>query len=336
MPRGSSVLSPTERAPVPMKNHVGGRRSLALTASLLFAYQTVQAGVEAEALRCEYRNNPQGIDEILPRLSWRLDADGARGVRQTAYHILVASSAALLKKGTGDLWDSGKTSSDASIQIAYAGRPLASRQACFWKVRVYDQDGKASPWSEPATWTMGLLQPGDWQARWIGKDEAAQDNRLAGCAWIGYPEGTKDTTAAPGLRYYRRTFEWPAGRVPRKAELVLAGDNSFECWVNGEQALNGHEENREGHGLLQRPRPFRALPQRREDQRRRAVAGAHALYEARVLCDVRRDPPAQARQQRAGRLAGQRPGSMKPRGAPYSSSTRPQARCPHRWPSRSA
>jgi len=219
------------------------KKCLLINATIVLA-TAVSAGfwpyrTEVESLRCEYRKNPQGIDESLPRLSWQLDSDGARGVRQTAYHILVASSAAQLEKEVGDLWDSGKVESDRSIQVAYEGRPLASRQTCFWKVRVYDQDGNASDWSEPASWTMGLLRPEDWQARWIGKDEAAQDNRLAGCAWIGYPEGTKDTTAAPGLRYYRRAFELPDGRVPRQAELVLAGDNSFECWVNGEPALNG-------------------------------------------------------------------------------------------------
>ena len=196
-------------------------------------------GVEAEHLRCEYRQNPQGIDEAQPRLSWQLDADDARGVRQTAYHVLVASSAELLKKDAGDLWDSGKVASDKSTQVAYAGKPLTSRQTCFWKVRVYDQNGEASEWSDPASWTMGLLQPGDWRARWIGKDETAKDNSLKGCQWIGYAEGLPGVNGAPGLRYYRRTFELPAGQAVKSAELALAGDNKFECWVNGAPALKG-------------------------------------------------------------------------------------------------
>ena len=223
-----------------LKTHVVCCRGLVVVAGFLFANQTVQAEIEAEHLRCEYRNNPQGIDETQPRLNWQLDADDARGIKQTAYQILVASSAALLKKDSGDLWDSGKVASDQSIQIAYAGKPLASRQACFWKVRVYDQDGKASSWSDPASWTMGLLLPSDWQCRWIGKDETPKDNRLTGCSWIGYPEGYKDTTAAPGLRCYRCTFELPAKQTVSKAELSLAGDNSFECWVNGESVMSGH------------------------------------------------------------------------------------------------
>jgi alpha-L-rhamnosidase len=212
---------------------------LALSAGLLLVNQSAHAEVEAEALRCEYRVNPQGIDETQPRLSWQLDADDVRGVKQTAYQILVASSPALLKKSVGDLWDSGKVTSGASVQVSYAGKPLVSRQACYWKVRVYDQDGQASTWSEPATWTMGLLGPGDWQGRWIGKDEAETVVLLEGCSWIGYPEGLRGTDAPPGLRYYRRTFELPAGRTVRRAEMNLAGDNLFSCSINGEHALAG-------------------------------------------------------------------------------------------------
>jgi len=221
-----------------MKTHAVCRRSLTLVAGFLFLNQIAQAGIEVETLRCEYRNNPQGIDEVLPRLSWLLDTD-QRGAKQMAYQILVASTADLLKKNTGDLWDSGKVASDASTQVAYAGKPLASRQTCFWKVRVYDQNGKASDWSDPASWTMGLLQPGDWQCRWIGKDESAQDNRLTECAWIGHAEGLKGTEAAPGLHYYRRSFDFPVGCIVKRADLCLAGDNKFECLVNGQEALKG-------------------------------------------------------------------------------------------------
>ncbi|MBI4325727.1 MAG: glycoside hydrolase family 78 protein [Chloroflexi bacterium] len=117
-------------------------------------------------MRCEYLANPLGIDVTKPRLSWVIQSD-QRGQRQTAYQVLVASTPERLAKDQGDLWDSGKVASDQSIQVEYAGKLLASRQQCFWKVRAWDKDGKPSPWSAPASWTMGLLDPGDWQARWI-------------------------------------------------------------------------------------------------------------------------------------------------------------------------
>jgi alpha-L-rhamnosidase len=124
------------------------------------------AGLQPARLRCEYTDNPLGIDHPQPRLFWQVESDG-RGQRQTAYQILAASSAEQLASAQGDLWDSGKVSSDETAHISYQGKPLASSQRVFWKVRVWDQGGKASAWSTPATWTTGLLETNDWQAAWI-------------------------------------------------------------------------------------------------------------------------------------------------------------------------
>ena len=122
-------------------------------------------------LRCEYRENPLGIDAEKPQLSWIMvdSASGAatRSQKQMAYQILVANSEELLEQNKGDCWDSGKVASDQSIQVEYQGKPLASRMRCYWKVRVWDKDGKPSAWSEPALWTMGLLRDEDWSAKWI-------------------------------------------------------------------------------------------------------------------------------------------------------------------------
>lgn len=106
--------------------------------------------VEPVDLRCECEVNPLGIDSPRPRLFWRLESP-ARGARQTAYQVLVASRADLLERNRGDLWDSGRVVSGQTTFVAYAGKPLASRQDCFWKVRIWDQRGRASAWSAPAT-----------------------------------------------------------------------------------------------------------------------------------------------------------------------------------------
>jgi len=114
--------------------------------------------------------NPQGLDAAQPALSWiSVSSDPAvRGQVQTAYQILVADSAACLDKDTGNLWDSGKVMSDQSTQVAYAGKPLSSHQACYWKVRVWNRDGAESAWSQPGFWTMGFVAPDQWQPDWIG------------------------------------------------------------------------------------------------------------------------------------------------------------------------
>jgi alpha-L-rhamnosidase len=137
---------------------------------LLAAFSLVSpamAGLTPVDLRCDYAVNPLGVDSPSPRLFWELES-GTRGQSQSAYQILVASSGKNLAKDDGDLWDSGKVSSDETIQIPYGGKELKSSQQVFWKVRTWDANGKISAWSKTATWTMGALQGSDWQAKWIG------------------------------------------------------------------------------------------------------------------------------------------------------------------------
>jgi len=163
---------------------------------------------EVHGLRCDYLANPLGIDTRAPALSWRLDS-AARGDRQTAYHILVASSPEKLRRDTGDLWDSGKVSLPQSAFVAYAGRPLASGTACWWKVRVWTSRG-GTGWSEPAKWSMGLLQESDWYARWIGHAPTQK--------------------AFPWLR---RNFELE--QKPRRATAYVNALGYYELYINGKK-----------------------------------------------------------------------------------------------------
>ncbi len=221
--------------------------SLALFALLLGAApQADAASVQPANLRCEFLRNPAGIDAIQPRLTWQLQTQDAkaRGLGQSAYQILVASDSKKLAADQGDLWDSGKVDSDRSLLLHYQGKPLASQQQCFWKVRVWDQDGEVSSWSEPACWSMGLLAPQDWKAKWIGYDEPlkpAEDNPLveAKAQWIWMP-GERGTQTAPiATRYFRRVFQVPADRKVVHGELIMAADNQFATAVNGKHAGSG-------------------------------------------------------------------------------------------------
>ena len=131
------------------------------------------ADLKIVRLTCEYAENPLGVDVSNPRLSWKLESD-ARGRRQSAYRILASSSAERLAAGEGDLWDSGRVTLGETTHVAYRGRKLASSQQVFWKVRVWDEQDNASTWSEPASWTMGLLDESDWRAHWIGSTTDSQ------------------------------------------------------------------------------------------------------------------------------------------------------------------
>jgi len=162
--------------------------------------------------RCEYRVNPLGIDAPQPRLSWILESD-QRGQGQTAYRILVANTTEKLQADDGDLWDSGKVSSGQSLHVPYAGKPLEPLQRCLWKVRVWDRDGAESEWSEPASWTTGLL--GSWEARWIGADVPRQTMPL-----------------------FRREFD--VSRPVKRALASICGLGHYELRLNGRK-VGDHE-----------------------------------------------------------------------------------------------
>lgn len=118
-------------------------------------------------LRCEGSVAPLGIDVPRPRLSWIVPA--RRGILQTGFQILVSSNETLFSKEHVDLWNSGRVSSSNSIGVGYAGKGLASGSRCFWKVRIWDEKGMPSSWSETSSWTVGLLSPSDWQGgQWEG------------------------------------------------------------------------------------------------------------------------------------------------------------------------
>lgn len=184
--------------------------------------------ITIETLRCEHRESPIGIDTPRPRFTWQMRSD-IRGDAQTAYQILVASRGELLDADRGDVWDSGKVASSQSVLVEYDGEALRSSGQYFWKVRVWDRRGRASAWSEPAQFTMGLLRQEDWHARWIyakPDNEALQSHpaimQWPAIVWAKHPPA-----------YMRRTFrrEQPVAR----AVLHAAARGLYELRLNGER-----------------------------------------------------------------------------------------------------
>ncbi len=135
---------------------------------LVFVSKTslaIDPSIHVVSLRCEYREDPEGIDVLIPRLSWIMET-ALRADDQTAYRILIASTPDLLNKDKGDLWDSGKINSSEN-HLEYAGSVLKSRKHCYWKVKIWNSKNKASEWSKTGYWSMGLLSRNEWKGLWI-------------------------------------------------------------------------------------------------------------------------------------------------------------------------
>lgn len=168
-------------------------------------------------LRCEYRVNPLGIDNPEPRLSWTFASD-ARNQVQRAWQIIVSGSPEQLARDNGDVWDSGRIDSSMNINVPYQGAALVTGTRYHWKVRVWDGDGRASEWSEPAWFEAALMSPDDWEADWIG------DGRPA-------PERAEDFYDFIPNTLLRRDFvlDKPIAR----ARLYISGLGYYEAYLNG-------------------------------------------------------------------------------------------------------
>lgn len=215
-----------------MKHHFCSssfRRFLALSGIVQCSPLLLAAGLTATGLRTEYLENPLGIDATPPRLTWRVESD-ERGQRQTACRIIVASTEAGARAGEGDLWDSGILQSDQTVNLPYSGRPLESRQQCFWRVRAWDRDGRPSDWSEVAHWSMGLLNPKDWSAEWIAyRDEEPLHT-------------SREKLHLPPARHYRHRFEVPTSMRVRRATLYFSALGLAECHLNGQRVGDAYFE----------------------------------------------------------------------------------------------
>ncbi|MDE6653268.1 MAG: family 78 glycoside hydrolase catalytic domain [Muribaculaceae bacterium] len=196
------------------------RERISLILLLLLSAAGLRAnGVGVGSLTTEGQMYPLSIETPNPRLSWIITSD-KRDVMQTAYHVLVASSPELLAADKGDLWDSGKVSSDQSVWVEYRGKELADNTRCYWKVKVSTTRGD-SPWSSPAEWGMGIVGEGHWSGRWIG--------------WEGpFEWDIEDSHSRMSSRYLRKEFESRDKEIKR-ATAHISGLGLYELYINGQK-----------------------------------------------------------------------------------------------------
>jgi len=174
----------------------------ALSAGLIVRSARAAEGPLAPVnLRCEYLDNPVGIDVRQPRFAWVL-RHTERAQMQSAYQVLVASSPELLAQSKGDQWDSGQTASADSTQVVYKGKTLESGHSYWWRVRYWDKDGNTSEYSHPASFEMGLLAAEEWKGQWIG-----------------------------GANQLRQEFKLM--EAPRRARAYICGLGYYELRING-------------------------------------------------------------------------------------------------------
>jgi alpha-L-rhamnosidase len=180
----------------------------------------VQAQIQVTNLLTEFLKCPVGIDSKQPRLSWQI-SDSERKSRQSAYEIRVAKDSPIFS-GNYLVWKSGKILSTESLHHVYAGEPLQSGEKYFWQVRVWDYICRPSMWSSVSSWQMGLLNPDDWKAKWIGLD-------------VNYTEPADDRRRLPA-RMVR--CEISMEKTIKSATVFLCGLGFSELYLNGSKVDN--------------------------------------------------------------------------------------------------
>ncbi|MCK5862401.1 MAG: hypothetical protein KAH38_07940, partial [Candidatus Hydrogenedentes bacterium] len=184
----------------------------------------------AKQLRCEGRENPLGVEEQRPVLSWSCVSD-LRSMEQSAFRLLVASDLSLLVPGQADIWDSEKVLSSEQ-RVSYGGSPLQAMDHIVWSVCIWDQEGSASDWSTPATWSMGLLRPEDWKADWITGSKAEAVFEKSSWIWVA----GEDAMGAPvGTAWFIKSIEVRKDVAITSAKMYVAADNSCRIIINGEK-----------------------------------------------------------------------------------------------------
>ena len=183
-------------------------------------------------LRCEYKENPLGIETPTPHLGWEIQSTKSN-LYQTACQVLVADNESILTQGTANIWDSGQIITRESVQFAYSGPELKADKKYFWKVIIWDNYGHKWSSSVIARWQMGLLNNQDWKnAQWIGYEEMPKIDRVVpgihGAVSENIPGTGNDV-----LPLLRKDFT--VGNNLKRATIYVAGLGQFEASLNGKK-----------------------------------------------------------------------------------------------------
>ena len=180
---------------------------------LQFIFFSGFAQLSVGSLLCNNLSNPIGIGTARPQFSWQL-LSNKRDVIQVAYEIRVARSLPELNKNRSFVWNSGQMKSGQSVHVKYQGAPLLSGERYFWQIRSWDNNGEVSPWSIPGLFQMGLLQSGDWKAKWI------------------QPGFLGDTNLRPSPLFRK---EFSATKKIKSATAYITSHGLYEAQINGQR-----------------------------------------------------------------------------------------------------
>jgi len=189
--------------------------------------------LRVENLTCNFTERPMGIESPAPMLGWQIKSSG-RNIMQSAYHIVVAENSDELQGGKGTVWDSGKTNSDQSVNVKCKGRNLKPGKRYYWQVKIWDENGRESAWSEISWWQTELFSENDWQgAQWVAYEVLDSSKVLVpGIHGSGDNLGEK-ALQRPVIPQFRKSFA--VEKELQLATLSISGLGHYISYLNGEK-----------------------------------------------------------------------------------------------------
>ncbi len=212
---------------------------LGILLGILLAISTILSctkkdDLTVEQLTCNYTEHPIGINSSAPLLGWQIKSSG-KNILQSAYRIVVAEAPDDLQQTKKIVWDSGKVNSNQSINVQYQGIELQPGKRYYWKVKIWDNNGKESPWSQVTWWQTGLFSKNDWKgAQWIAFEEMDSSLLLVpGIHGSGNNLGEK-ALQRPVIPQFRKSFQ--INKELNSAILSISGLGHYEAYINGKKA----------------------------------------------------------------------------------------------------
>lgn len=207
------------------------KNNLLLLVFLLMSALAAKSQTVVNVALCDNRVNPVGIDSRDMFFSWEIQSS-KQAVTQSGYQLVISSSLEKLNAGSFDVLDTDMVKSGQSIQIRYKGKSLASGQTYFWKVRIWDNDKKATQWSKNQNFTTGIFDQKDWKsARWIGLEDMPDSERIV--PFIHMLNKSSDSRIKPNAISPLLRREFVANKKIRKALLFISGLGHYEASLNG-------------------------------------------------------------------------------------------------------
>ena len=160
-----------------------------------------------------------GIDTKVPRFGWTFTST-ERNQLQSAYEIIVSDNLKQVQQGKGNIWSTGKIASQHSIQVEYAGSSLKSFTKYYWRIKVFNQKNEASSWSEINWFETAMLDPKDWNAKWISDGSKN-------------PESDEDYYKEDRMPLLRKLFS--VKKKVTAARLYISGLGYYEAFLNGQK-----------------------------------------------------------------------------------------------------